>query len=319
MANTWEDLASVETDDELEAGYFNAIAREMTLQIKNLGRTLIDREGVYSKNQTDAWGDAYIDNGGRDDSVASATALFYINKYTTFLGDGSSITETAEATMETQRSALIKKGYVVTVDVDSVLISVTKDSDCTATKAYLYDEDDVLIGTATFSSHTATFSKPLPMYVGIDYKITADKSGSSYTRAYNTSASYPYIGTNINFISDEGGGTDIANNIVSVVVQTNTTTESEITHTIPSGTFPATISHAVGDAIVEDWETGANIQYKLTGTGGTEDTGWLDYHALSNFTAFTAEPDTMIVKLIPKTSSPTAGYPSIKFFGVRAW
>ena len=32
---------------------------------------------------------------------------------------------------------------------------------------------------------------------------------------------------------------------------------------------------------------------------------------VSEFTAFTAEPDTCIVKLVPKTVSPSTGYPSI--------
>ena len=73
--------------------------------------------------------------------------------------------------------------------------------------------------------------------------------------------------------------------------------------------------------MIEDWEDGANIQYKLT--NATEDTGWLDAMNTSpevnSFTAFTSEPTTLIVKLIPKTTSPTAGYPSVKGFYVNAW
>ena len=89
-----------------------------------------------------------------------------------------------------------------------------------------------------------------------------------------------------------------------------------ITHNIPSGTFSSTISTSFGTALVEDWEEGDGIQYKLTGTGGAEDTGWLNYNEVSTFTAFTAEPDTCIVKLIPKSTNPTLGYPSVKGFMV---
>ena len=94
-----------------------------------------------------------------------------------------------------------------------------------------------------------------------------------------------------------------------------------IIHTIPSGTFSSTISKAIGVPFVADWETGADIQYKLTGTSGAEDTGWLDAGIspeISSFTAFTAEPDTMIVKLVPKDTAPTIGTPSIKGMAIRA-
>jgi len=69
--------------------------------------------------------------------------------------------------------------------------------------------------------------------------------------------------------------------------------------------------------MIADWETGANIQYKLTGTAGAEDSGWIDYNEISSFTAFTAEPDTLIVKLIPKTTSPVVGTPSIRGIAIR--
>ena len=95
---------------------------------------------------------------------------------------------------------------------------------------------------------------------------------------------------------------------------------SIITHDIPAGTFSTTMSTAIGVPMIEDWETGADIDYKLTGTGGSEDTGWLDCSnspEISSFTAFTDEPDTLIVRLTPKTTTPSTGFPSIKGFVVR--
>ena len=55
------------------------------------------------------------------------------------------------------------------------------------------------------------------------------------------------------------------------------------------------------------------------------DTGWKDfnisgdtaYAKISDFTPFTAEPTEFIVKLIPKTTSPTAGVPSVAGAGIK--
>jgi len=93
---------------------------------------------------------------------------------------------------------------------------------------------------------------------------------------------------------------------------------SLIYHNIPTGTFSSTISSAFGTPFYNDFETGASVEYKLTGSSGAEDTGWLNSNEVSSFTAFTAEPDTLIVRLTPKSSIPTAGFPSIKGFWVLA-
>ena len=87
-----------------------------------------------------------------------------------------------------------------------------------------------------------------------------------------------------------------------------------ITHTIPTGTFKDNISTCIGVPKVVDYESGASVQYKLT--NATEDSGWLDTNKVVNFTAFTSEPEQCIVKLVPKATSPTSGYPSISGFCV---
>ena len=108
-----------------------------------------------------------------------------------------------------------------------------------------------------------------------------------------------------------GGGT-----ITIYSIEYGSMAEGEISQTIPTGTFSSTISSAFCTALVADWETGANIQFKLKNAGG-DDSGWLNYNAVQTFTAFSAEPDELIVKLIPKSSSPTVGYPSI--YGVAVY
>jgi len=119
-------------------------------------------------------------------------------------------------------------------------------------------------------------------------------------------------GIRISFDDSEGSGADSISDKLYTLEYGPMNGTGTITHTIPSGSFSSTISSSFMTALVADWEDGANVQYKLTGTGGTEDSGWLDYNTVQTFTAFTAEPDTLIVRLVPKTTSPTSGYPSIK-------
>lgn len=92
----------------------------------------------------------------------------------------------------------------------------------------------------------------------------------------------------------------------------------EISHNIPTGTFSSTSSKAFLSPLIADWETGADIQYKIQ--NASEDSGWLscgNSPLISSFTAFTSEPTTLTVKLIPKSSSPTAGYPAIYGVALR--
>jgi hypothetical protein len=101
-------------------------------------------------------------------------------------------------------------------------------------------------------------------------------------------------------------------NIAESVPAMTATTEdvsSFVEHVIPAGTFISTLSTAFMTFKADDWESGADVQFKLT--NATEDTGWLDTNETVTFTALTAEPDNLIVNVIPKTTSPTANYPSI--------
>lgn len=88
---------------------------------------------------------------------------------------------------------------------------------------------------------------------------------------------------------------------------------------IPASTFVSTVASAIGVPFIQDWETGADIQYKLT--NGSEDSGYLSLAntpIISTFTAFTSQPTKLTIKLVPKVSSPTFGYPSIKGFWTRS-
>jgi hypothetical protein len=95
--------------------------------------------------------------------------------------------------------------------------------------------------------------------------------------------------------------------------------EAELAHTIPSGTFPSNISSFYGVALIKDYEAGCDIQMKLTNSGN--DSGYfsiLDSNIIAEFTAFTSEPTTCYVKLIPKAVGSTGKNPSIYGIGVYA-
>jgi len=88
---------------------------------------------------------------------------------------------------------------------------------------------------------------------------------------------------------------------------------SIVTHDLPSGLKLA--SSAYLTPLFDNWEEGCDVQYKIESSA--DNTGWLDYNELNSFTQFTSVPTLLTVKLIPKTVSPTTGYPSIKGVGLR--
>ncbi len=96
-------------------------------------------------------------------------------------------------------------------------------------------------------------------------------------------------------------------------------TDGEVTLNIPTGTFSGTVSSAILVPFFASWETGANLQYKLTNT--SEDSGWLacgNAPTITEFTAFTTEPTKIKLKIMQKSSTPTPGVPSLNGFVVRA-
>jgi len=126
----------------------------------------------------------------------------------------------------------------------------------------------------------------------------------------NTQSHSASVFTTIDFYTD---------NSIPVLTEYSGDFPAVIIHDIPTGTFSATISSAIGVAKIgtSGWEAGADIEYKLT--NATEDTGWLDCGNSplpQTFTAFTSEPTKLIVKLIPKSVSPSAGLPAINGFAV---
>jgi len=91
-----------------------------------------------------------------------------------------------------------------------------------------------------------------------------------------------------------------------------------VEHNIPAGTFTSTVDTAIGVPFISLYnEPTSNIEYKLLNTSG-DDTGWLsagNTPSISSFTQFSAEPETLKVRLTDTSTTPET---AIKGFYVRA-
>lgn len=284
----------------------------------NLIRQLQDRTVDFSAGALEGWAEAYIDSNGRKNSVGvgalQTTAGFSTDKYQTEdVGD-----------------------------IDTTGLT-THDPDTFTSPSNAFDQDRATHATETMSSNyvylgqtfsartvkkvhirasvsgTSTVTLRLETYDGATWSIDSVlDSGSNETIEYDQilDLSSSVQGLRVSFEST-AGPREARLYVLNFTTGTNSIVEVE--HIIPTGTFGETCSSAIGVPLIADWEDGADIDYKLT--NATEDTGWLSCSnapSVSLFTAFTSEPTTLLVRLTPKTTSPTAGYPSIKGFFVRA-
>ena len=110
--------------------------------------------------------------------------------------------------------------------------------------------------------------------------------------------------------------TDINSEVVnSSLVYQDFDVENLIFHNLPS-VFENPITKSLGTVLYDDWEEGNNIEYKFVDSSDNE-TDWLITNTFSSFSEIT--PNRVVVKLNPKETSPTTGFPSIKGFGFKAW
>ena len=328
----------------------NLTKNAMVTQGCNVIRQLEDRAITFSAGAMEGWGEAYIDADGRNDSV-NLIENSASNGYVFDAADQSNALPLQSASGTTQ-------GYYVPSSHTDISADTTNDVDSFTNPENAFDDDltnyasktgsasssDISLGK-TFGAQTvkkvrvvAGFgydggSYPhdvkiiLQTYDGADWSDEATLADNSNTgnweslvidTVYDLDSSVQ--GIRVRLDAETSGNSE---GFVAKVYYLNygEITDSEISMTIPTGTYSDTISSAILVPKIEDWEASADIQYKLTGTAGAEDSGWLSCGvtpAVNTFTAFTAEPDTLIVKLIPKTTSPTAGYPSINGVFVRA-
>lgn len=280
-----------------------------SVMLKNHIRQLIDRTGVYSADESDLWGDAFIDNTGRNDSVYGEG----INPQNVSKGNNNDVVTsyTIDYTINEDNTFISQvgiggSGQTVTIDIAiSGTGSVANKTGQTLNDVSFTESDySSLFSDGDTVTVTVTKTAGAQLYV--------DQSGSSMSGKYadrdsgenqgpNGGPTYEAVfsksGTDATFDTDKYKTVSSATEFVYMEV--------------PTGTFSATISSAVGSAIVEDWETGATIRFKLT--NATEDSGWINQNEVTEFTAFTSEPTTLIVEM-----NPNAGDISINGFALKA-
>ena len=303
---------------------------------QNQIRQLMDRDAKLSNGNVGFFAEAYIDSNGRKNSVdtGSTTATYSSGDEMYFAG---TFTDEASGDSTHDPSSYSSPGNAF--DDDSGTYA-SHDGSTNAT-TYLgktfgaktvdmvyvksYSQAD---GAGGSGMHVNSTSIKLQSYNGSTWSdeqtLDSDSGGAGTSSSADT---YIIFNKSVqglrvqNYSSNGGVSPEHRHRVYSLEYGDFDGSSVEVYHDIPSGTFGSAVSKAICVPFLENWESGANIQFKLTNTGG-DDSGWLDCMdtepIVSSFTAFSnGEPDTLIVKLIPKGSSPTPGYPAIK--GVAAF
>jgi len=292
----------------------------------NLIRELQDRDVDISTGFIDMWAEAYIDASGRKNTVnaGSTTALFSTDHYgigvsalstdynslydpnvmqnPTWIADFNDSTAAVEVVTAGTKSTSIGYFFGSTKSVLDVRWRVRTDS----VSAVNMTSGSLAIDTYNGSSWDA--------YGFVGSHGTTQLWNATGTTAIGTSCSGVRLA--LNTIAP---GTSV-NHLYWSLEYTTTTAGSDGTvwHDIPTGTLGSTVSSAIGVPLLETWEDGANIEYKLQNV--SEDSGWLNCMRtapeISDFTAFTSEPTRVLVKITAATGSPAAGVPTIKGFSL---
>lgn len=295
-------------DADKVMGNFNPayryIGQSLIQQLQDRAITFTADGGIFAE--------AYIDSNGRNNRVntSETNALFDTDKYKFY----QFYDVTSTGTEETSSA-----GGSVDLTTTAVTTNISFLADGIVTQVPIHTNTTRTV-TCSVVRNGVTICQVSQSVNGQSVFTLADSDYSDYFRNGETAvvtvsatgnvqrypANYTYSGTLYETSVQRHSGT---NNFGVKALDTATEADTIITHTIPTGTFSDTISSAFVTYKAEDWESGADVQFKLT--NATEDTGWLSTNQIVSFTALTAEPDTLIVKLIPKSSSPTAGHPSI--------
>ena len=286
---------------------------------------LIDRNVIRSNDKISPFVEAYTSAGGRKGSVnaGDTTAFFDSNKYIP-----TSDFELIDGTNHNPDSfSDPDNGFDGDDETESVKTQ-SNSNHFTWSLGRTFSAQSIVSCKINcslnwgFTTNVGGCSLSLQKFDGSTWETIATlasaNAGNVTSVSYNSTRAISesnILGLRINFnnnASDQRNNTATLRNF-----EITTPGDSEIVHTIPSGTFLSTVNKGIAAVKIVDWEDGASLQWKAT--AAPEDTGWKDfnidgetaYAKLSGFTAFKSEPSTFIIKLIPKTTSPTAGAPSI--------
>lgn len=293
----------------------------------NLIRQLLDRSIAFSEGEIEGWAEAYVDSGGQKNSVddSQTTAIHDSSDeiYIPSLSDEASGDTTHDPDGFTSPGSAFDGDDATNASISisdtgqSVFLGKTFGAK-TVRVIRVVAQTNVTGGTNNIDSRIR-----IQTFDGVSWtSVTTLADGpasQSFDGYYVLDSSVEGIRIQFAYYNDQGNW-DATPRLFTL--EYGDPADGLIYHDLPTGTFNSTISSAIGVPMLADWETDANVQYKLTNTGG-DDSGWLDAMntkpEISSFTAFSnGEPDTLIVKLVPKSSSPATETPSIRGFYVMA-
>lgn len=297
----------------------------LQLNMLNTIRTLQDRAITFSKANQDVFADAYTSATGRmsyTTSGGNTTATFDTNKYKvsplndgtinhdvtftneSYLFDNNSATEASYSESgSTSASSTHYLGKIFTSRyIDRIYVkastTITNGNGSLASRTFIVETYNGSSWSTlqTIYSGTGNGAQSFDNYMTVNATIQGIRISASLSSTTGAAYTFAWDYFTLNYSN----------------------ADSYVEMNIPAGTFPATISNFYASSLIADWETGADIQMKLT--NASEDSGYfsiVNMSSLATFTAFTSEPTKAYIKLIPK-SSPTAGYPAIYGISVYA-
>jgi hypothetical protein len=239
-----------------------------SLDGKNLIRTLMDRSVTFSKGFNDYWGDAYTSETGRMGSIpagSGSTATFDTNKYRT-----PPVDATITITGSNADAVSDERGWQILAKTDISGLVVTKQPSSVTTGCKIYLLGGAMVAQTTWSGNTATFTG-LSLVSGNTYTVVAVHAAS--TAAYRDTGSAGQSTAVFNSltngaIGNASSGSNLKYDVLSIVATSKVSTSYTIVQTIPFETFSSPTTAMIGVPMIQDWETGANIQYQLEGYGG---------------------------------------------------
>jgi len=239
--------------------------------------------------------DKFSDSSGYDNTVdtGNTTAVFDTNKYANAYSNETinlgTLGQFNEAGITTYG------GYKITTKEACILVSVTKSTACTATKAYIRtSRGGSNIATATFSGNTATFSSGNTLADNTDYWIFAGADGSGYNRDMSNTITMPITSnTSMDIISGYWSDSDTPENklrnITGITVSFGNADKIVQTNSITLDAEPNNYQVYSNNAIAgsgsvtydisfdggSNWETGKSLDTKYSYSGSGTDTSMI--------------------------------------------
>lgn len=140
---------------------------------------------------------------------------------------------------------------------DVFITTITKNVNCTATKAYIKSDGGTLLDTMTFSGNVATPTTAIKFTAWTYFRIEVDNNGASYTnRREQSPTTYPQTWTDLAITSNSLSG---ANNPVGNQNNSVLTVNTGVATLV--NTFPYSSSSLFYDAVLS--KTSATYSYKI--------------------------------------------------------